>query len=407
MTPRRAHDERNAVRQRMAHLLLVSLLILSIAACGSSDVRSEPGLTVDGRLGSALGWSNPTVSREQGDGYVARLSPGPGAGPLSVRLTGLGFPGGGVIKGQRFVGPGLIQPWTSQIHGQYKASIGHKGSRLSLVVWSRGGTWRAEADGDLIRTAPLPAGRDYSMHTLDVDFSSAEIKRRTITFELGNGAWLAGVRTGPKDEVWLPKRRPSGPRIYWMGDSFLTGTGARFPGFGDFAHVASSRLKLTDVATDALGGTGYVKANTAAHFPNFADRVKRNLISHKATADVVVIAGSINDLGVPADQLRASARSMYVSLRRAMPKTRIVVVPFSPRYPAPASVQTLSRTLSQAASGLPNVFVEDLPGEVWAKYGPSRAPALQRPDGHPTEEGHEAYGRLIAAFISKRRLLKR
>jgi lysophospholipase L1-like esterase len=416
---------------RMTHRLLrrtapglLAVLAVTFAACGRSDDASArpgartPRLGTDLRLGSAAEWGAPTVAGDGRGGYVATLSTVSAASTsarraVRVRLRGIGVPGAGVGEGKRFVGPGVALPWTGIDHGQYVVSVGHLGRRLSLVVWSRGGDWRARVDGRYVRAAPASTGSDYARHSLDLDFSRLPRKRRTIDFELSGGAWLAGVKAAPGDRVWAPAARPS-TRIYWLGDSFFAGGGSRYPGFTDMVHVASARLGLDDVTVDALGGSGYVADNASARFPHYRIRANTSLRRDRAAPNVLVVGGSINDLQFGSGRVRAAATALFAYLARALPATKVVVVPFTPHYPVPANVREHDGAVLAAARAAPNVVgAFDLPARVQALADASGAAtplnlsALQRSDGHPTPAGHALYGRLIADFISKHVRLRR
>jgi lysophospholipase L1-like esterase len=236
------------------------------------------------------------------------------------------------------------------------------------------------------------------MHTVGLDFRRAgPSKRHVVQFELSGGAWLAGVVAGRRDRLALSPR-PKRPSVYWLGDSYFAGGGARYPGFSDLVHEASARLGFQDVTVDALGGTGYIHDNAPAKFGDYLARARGSLGRGKARPDVVVVGGSINDIDQSVRQVGAAARQLYAYLARAVPSAEVFVVVFTPRYPVPANFAALDRAVLRAAAASPNVTgALDLPTRA------ARAPqGLQGSNGHPTQAGHEAYGRLIADFIRAR-----
>jgi len=110
---------------------------------------------------------------------------------------------------------------------------------------------------------------------------------------------------------------------------------------------------------------------------------------------VIVIGGSINDIDRDPRQVAAAARRLYASLGRAVPAAKIFVVVFTPRFPVPANFAALDRAVLGAAAASPNVAgALDLP----ARFARS-ARGLQGANSHPTQAGHDRYGRLIADFI--------
>ena len=410
---------------RMVVLILVTVFLLVAGGCGHSDAggvrEPAPRVGIDLRLAESARWESPVVVGDGHGGFLARLAPAASPTskqrlvPVDVRLSGIGYPGGGTGGGTSYIGPGVDTRWTLQ-HGQYVVSVGYSGSRISLLVWSTGGDWRVRVDGKYVSTEPRSAGSGYALHTLDLDFSRAGgARRRIIQFELAGGAWLAGLEVGgPGDRVWLPPR-PQGaspPRVYWLGDSYVAGGGAAFPGFDDLTHVASARAGLTDVTVDALGGTGYVRANGSAGFPNYLVRARTNLGSERARPNLIVVGGSINDAGYSRQRVRAAARALYAYLARALPQARVIVVTFTSAYPVPTPIETANAGVLDAARTAPNVIgALDLPAEVLMLRGNQGVQRLSAElistttAYHPSPAAHRLYGRLIGDFIAQ--LLKR
>jgi lysophospholipase L1-like esterase len=345
-------------------------------------------------------WGQPVVSGAR-HGYVVTLrSAGSGAAAastptLKARLAGIGYPAQGRMGDTTYVGPGVAAPWTNIAHGQYTVSVTHVGRWLGLRLWSRGGRWRAKVDGHYVDPRPRLVGAGYAFRTVGLDFSRAQpSKRHVVTFELSGGAWLAGIVAGRDDRV-APAPQPRGRSVYWLGDSYFAGGGARYPGFSDLVHRASARLGFQDVTVDALGGTGYIHDNVPAKFDDFLTRARTNLGHGKAHPDVIVIGGSINDIGQDPRRVAAAARRLYAYLGRAVPAAKVFVVVFAPHFPVPANFAALDRAVLRAAAASPNVAgAFDLPARV------ARSSAgLQGANSHPTQAGHDTYGRLIADFI--------
>jgi lysophospholipase L1-like esterase len=385
--------------------------VFASAACGSGGggahsaaVRpaTAAGVRIAGAsaAGGLHSWGDPVVSGAR-QGYVATFrSAGSGAAssssrPLKARLAGIGYPTTGKAGATTYVGPGVAAPWTSIAHGQYTVSVAHQGRWLGLRIWSRGGQWRAKVDGRYVDPKPRSVGSGSAMHTIGLDFSHAQPSRRhVVTFELSGGAWLAGVIAGTDDKVTLPAQ-PRGPSVYWLGDSYFAGGGSRYPGFSDFVHSASARLGLQDVTVDALGGTGYVQENAPAKFPDYLTRARKSLGKGRAQPDLIVVGGSINDIAQDVHRVGAAARQLYAYLATAVPSAKVFVVVFTPHFPVPANFAALNRAVLHAAATSQNVAgAFDLPTRV-----PRSANGLQGANGHPTQAGHNTYGRLIADFI--------
>jgi lysophospholipase L1-like esterase len=404
---------------------VLAVFALSALGCNHSNATSArkaaPLVGTDLGLAETARWQSPVLSNDANGDFLAQLAPVRAPKntqrlrPVALRLSGIGYPGRGTAAGRPYVGPGVDTRFTQQ-NGQYDVSVGFSGVRLSLLVWSTGGDWRARVDGKYL-TSPVSAGSAFAFHTLDLDFSKAGGARaRVIEFELAGGAWLAGLDVGRQgDRVWLPARPGAGSaHVYWLGDSYVAGGGAAVPGFDDLTHVASARAGLSDVTVDALGGTGYVKANASAGFPNYLARAEMNLRSDKARPDLIVVGGSINDAGFSLQQVRDAASALYAYLARALPRARVIVVTFTSEYPVPPPIETANTGVLDAARAAPNVLgALDLPAQVLALRGNQGAASLNAELTstttmyHPSPAGHELYGQLIGAFIGQRLKLGR
>lgn len=326
-------------------------------------------------------------------------------------MTGLGWPYLGLLDGHPYAGPEVDHQWGLQ-NNEYEVSLKFTGTRLGLAVLSTGGQWRAQVDGAVVGgDAPRSAGSTDAYHVLDLDFSrDGAARSRTITFQLSGGAWLSGIGTdAPSDRVSAPAvARSSTLSVYWLGDSYVVGAGARHPGFDDLVHVASRQTGLSNVTVDALGGTGYVRNNQIAKFPNYLARAKKNLRAGRATPDLIVVGGSINDDIYTTQQVRTAASALFAYLARAVPKAKVVVVPFTSSYPVPTPVQHAIDGVLAAARSAPNVVgVLDLPAQVLAQRGNTPIARLSSNLSsttvlyHPSPAGHKLYGEIIGRFITK------
>lgn len=346
--------------------------------------------------------------------FQARLRPSntaAGGETRYLQMTGLGFPFVGTEGGRSYAGPGVDHRWDFQ-NNEYEVSFRFTGERLGLSVLSTGGQWRVLVDGAVVGgNAPRSAGSSYAYHVLDLDFYRASGDRsRTITFQLSGGAWLAGIGTGQASDVVsspapAPQRDPS---VYWLGDSYVVGAGARYPGFNDLVHVASRQAGLTNVTVDALGGTGYLKSNPAAKFPNYLARARLNLRTGRATPDLIVVGGSINDDVYSSEQVRSAAAALYAYLARALPNAKVVAIPFTDAYPVPSPVQHAIDGVLAAARAAPNVIgVLDLPAKVLAQRGNESVARLSTTLAstivlyHPSPAAHRLYGQIIGRFIAE------
>jgi hypothetical protein len=377
----------------------------------SATLPSPPALGVDKPISLPAWWSVADVTSSGDQVFQARLTPAnsaAGSQPRYVQMTGIGFPYVGPQGGHTYAGPAVDHRWTLQTN-EYEVSLRFTGTRLGLSVLSTGGTWQARVDGVVVGgAAPRSTGSAYAYHVLDLDFSGAGgAQSRTVTVELTGGAWLSGIGTDAASDVISAPPRSAGPSVYWLGDSYVAGAGARYPGFDDLVHVASAQAGLSNVTVDALGGTGYRKTNPGAKFPDYLVRARRNLRAGRATPDLIVVGGSINDDVYSAQHVRSSAAELFAYLARAVPKAKVVVVPFTDAYPVPDPVQHAIEGVIQAARAAPNVAgILDLPAQVLAQR--DNVPVARLSSRlysttvkfHPSTAGHKLYGEIIGRYIA-------
>ena len=159
---------------------------------------------------------------------------------------------------------------------------------------------------------------------------------------------------------------------------------------------------------DALGGTGYLKSNPAAKFPDYLARARLNLRPGRATPDLIVVGGSINDDIYSTEQVRSAAAALYAYLARALPKAKVVVVPFTDEYPVPSPVQHAIDGVLLRPVGAPNVIgVLDLPAQVLARRGNQPVARLSARlasttvEYHPSPAAQKLYGEIIGQFLAK------
>jgi lysophospholipase L1-like esterase len=384
-----------------------ALATVGLLACGGSDGLSLPVLPQASSaavvragqqpIANAKRYTRPVLHRARNGSAIATFSaPVQRLAPASIRLSGIGALGRGKTGGRDWVGPGVDLPWTTIAQGSYSATVVLDGTDVGLVVWNRGGRWQATVDGKAVQPTPQDVGPKSAFDRLTLHFSTRA--RRTITFKLAGGAWIAGLRAGARDTVSIPPAPKRAPSMYWLGDSYSAGGGASYPGFDGMVQRAASKLELGDLVVDALGGTGYAKANTIAKFPTFGARVRENLTNHKVNADFVVIVGSINDEGRGAQRVKRAARALFARVRRALPRAKIVVVPTSSTLPAKGRSRISLDAIKAAARATKGVTVFDLPAAA-AKAG---AEDVLSADAHPTEQGHRLFGDLIARELARK-----
>jgi lysophospholipase L1-like esterase len=391
----------------------IAAIYVVVAGCGgthavqAADRAPVPAVAVDRHLDEPAQWGSPKAARDKDGAFVAQLSPGGSSanrGPVEVSLGGVGWPLSGEGLGDPYVAPAILSKWTEQ-GGTYTVSLTTSAQRVSAAVWNLGGSFQIRV-GSTAVGSPRAIGTTYHHHDLEIEFATSA--RRTITFELSGAVYFSGLRVGGgSTQVSFPTVAHPPPSVYWVGDSYVAGGGSTYPGFDDLAHLASAQAGLTDVTTDALGGTGYVRANASAHFPPYLARARFNLGPQRARPQLIVVGGSINDAVYSEARVKRAAAALYAFLRRAVPKARVVVIPFASAYPVPAAEAAANEGVLQAAQAAPNVVgVLDLPARVASLAGTA---GVKRRSGaldsrtvkyHPSEAGHQLYGRIIGSFLA-------
>jgi len=397
-------------------ILAVIAIYLVVSGCGGGSQtvqaadRSAPVVSIDHHLDEPATFGSPKVVRRPDGSFLARLSPAAGGGsaagdtPAEVTLGGLGFPRTGEGFGQPYVGPAILSKWTGE-NDTYTVSLTTSARRVSAVVWNMGGRFQVRV-GSTAVGVPKLIGTSNHHHDLDVTFPNSA--RRTITFALAGPVFFSGLRVGGgSTRVSSPTTPdPPPPSTYWIGDSYVAGGGSTHPGFDDLVHLASNQAGLTDVAVDALGGTGYVRTNTAANFPPYLTRARDNLGGSRARPQLIIVGGSINDAVFSKARVQRAASALYRYLARVLPSAHVIVVPFASSYPVPGAELAANAGIMAAAHAAPNVVgVLDLPERVDALSGAvaakRRSGALDSKtvQGHPSEAGHELYGRIIGSYL--------
>ncbi len=106
-----------------------------------------------------------------------------------------------------------------------------------------------------------------------------------------------------------------------MGDSFTEGTGAT-----DYLKSwpkVVERLLDWDVTASGLGGTGYCNPGLNGRV-NFGDRLQADVLD--SNADIVIVAGGINDGGFSAATVEAAAADLFARIRAGLPNAQLIVV---------------------------------------------------------------------------------
>ena len=205
----------------------------------------------------------------------------------------------------------------------------------------------------------------------------------------------AAVATGSQTTIQTtvqPSPTPSASaktapqRVAFLGDSYAFGHGASEPS-KRWANLVSLNK-------------GWSEANLSRDNTNYSTAGEPGFTSYRARlnavvatgAQIVVVSGGRNDVGVEVAQFRGDVRATFAGIRAGLPKARLIVV--SPTWgndPAPQRMTALISIVKEEAKRAGATYLDI--GEPMFGH-----PSMMDVDGwHPNDAGHAA----IAAAVEK------
>ncbi len=192
----------------------------------------------------------------------------------------------------------------------------------------------------------------------------ARVGRRAARWAGATGAAAATallVSSGlvESDYPTWPGATTDAPFVSFIGDSWTDGDGATDE--AGYAYLTGRLLGWTHRVL-GVGGSGYVRGGSG-NVP-FDERIRPAV---SGDPDVVVIQGSINEVGIPSPELAAAVEDTLARLvRTAGPDTAVVVLGAShvPGEPV-AQVDEVNDVVRAEAERLGLPFV-DVAAEVWS-----------------------------------------
>jgi lysophospholipase L1-like esterase len=185
---------------------------------------------------------------------------------------------------------------------------------------------------------------------------------------------------------------PVHARAYFFGDSWTEGLVAR-RGRG-FPYVTSELLGWTPIV-DGVGGTGYL-----AHFRPSTQPypVRAEAIPARTDADIVIVAGGLNDAGIAITGLKPAVRQTLTTIRTRFPGKPIVVLGPGPNaLPVKPVLSQVDRIIRDAAAeaGMPYIS----PIERNWITGLNFRDVIDGPTRHPSTAGHAYLGGRLAVAL--------
>jgi lysophospholipase L1-like esterase len=178
-------------------------------------------------------------------------------------------------------------------------------------------------------------GRYYSQDALShsgdtwykFDFSTAgPSKFRKIIVESPRAFARFGAVTVDANSSVIPHPYDDDVRVVAISDSIWAGSGyAPFMPGGTLLNILAHLMGWTDPWSMCTGGTGYIATNGGAAY-NFLQRVQdAGNAATIATANIVILMGSTNDIGNPDADITAAVTSTLQAIR-AVNSTAIIIV---------------------------------------------------------------------------------
>ena len=191
----------------------------------------------------------------------------------------------------------------------------HDGSlALEIMCISPGvsATYMIKVNDQYVSLTPTTAGTSGLVDYIKLTFASIDKRRISFLGAFGFG----GVATGPNDSIEPAPVR--GPKVMWVGDSFLGGTGSTSTGTQQsFAQTVSDLLCWDDITMNAYGGTGWLATNSGAAY-NYLQRLPLDVIPR--APQIIIYSGGINDgNNYSYSQIYSQALSVLTTAKAALP----------------------------------------------------------------------------------------
>jgi len=354
---------------------------------------SPPTVTVPGATITS-GFTDYIISDVTGLKNVAMNFYG---GVLTGKLTYFaGFPVSTFISGGNFS--------TTQNSLAWRVAFWTDAPLVDIGVYGGAGAYyyRIIVDGKYVSktgVAPAGGGRQY----IRVDFSSV-VKPRLIQLEGYTANMFYSVGISPLYKIWKPAQAK---KMIVVGDSFVEGTQATYPGDG-LAFVAADYLGIENCFMSGAGGTGYTNNGGAG---------KYTLIQRKndwilQSPDLLVFAAGINDADDAA--LQPAVLALLQETRLALYNVPIIVLGVWGVGGPTAAIISKENKIAAAVTQFADSKTVFIPistdplgawvtgtGKVGATTGVGNSDVVTSTDGtHPSPYGHLYYGERIATAIA-------
>ena len=227
-------------------------------------------------------------------------------------------PRGGVFTPSRCLAESATLAVTSGLHvtpgtagqtatGMLQVSFIHDGSDIELAVYNATGML-IRVDGEYVSFTPTTVAATTTY--VKLAFGSRKPRRIDV---IGHGLSFIGACTGWTDMLYPAPVR--GPRVLCFGDSFTQ------PDVQSWHSWFADCMGWDDVWAAGVGGTGYFATNAGAA-KKFRDRIASDAIAY--SPDIVMVLGSLNDLGAAAATVQSEASALVGQIKDALPACLVV-----------------------------------------------------------------------------------
>jgi lysophospholipase L1-like esterase len=194
-----------------------------------------------------------------------------------------------------------------------------------------------------------------------------------------------------------PERVPvaAGTRALIFGDSWTSGFFADEPAENGYASLTAKAMQW-DASVQGGPGTGYTNAGQDGEGP-YADRISK--LPSNIDPQLIVLQGSVNDLGAEPGDLRVAAVKTVNSVKLKYPDASVVLVgPAATEVPVSAGLRSIDGTLRSVARAQDLNYISPL-SEDWFNASNMNAVIDSARAKHPTTAGHALLAKKLVADL--------
>lgn len=194
-----------------------------------------------------------------------------------------------------------------------------------------------------------------------------------------------------------PARVPAaaGTRALIFGDSWTSGFFADQPTENGYAYLTAKTMQW-DATVQGGPGTGYTNVGPDGN-GTYKDRVAK--LPKDLKPELIVLQGSVNDLGADPGELRVAVADVVISLRSKFPDASVVLLgPAATEVPVSAGLRSIDGALRGVAKAQNLNYISPL-SEEWFNASNMDAVIDAAKAKHPTTAGHALMAAKLASDL--------